>query len=304
MLVFKDHYPNSWLEEIAFNDDDELSDEWIEEEGAPQPVPVVIVVAYDWRSRCWRWFLESTDRQSAFHLLLPEGKSFPIVPGTDKRKGDPPQKSGATFEVTYSEHSQLKSWKGKIVELHLDHSHRTYGKPLSASEILESWRGVGSYGGGTRKNDGDEDDNNSNNNDDSDHSRTNIPAAFDAVNLYDLFRAIRSLRARIEQLESQPHALRALLVGSSNSVMSLARLAEREGEALVVRYLVLRELSNIVKAFKLDSFDVDLLSNVHKGYRQAKKTTLSRLATELGINRGEAKKILDWFEKKLKRLDS
>ena len=144
--------------------------------------------------------------------------------GSDECRGDPPDMP-AHYQVTYTQHAERREWKGQVVELHLDHNRRTYGKPLSASDILESWRvHVKTGDPGPRDGEGDGDE-------DGDYAQAEVPAAFDAVNLYDLYRAMRALRTRLAKLESEPQAQRALLVGRSDSVMALARLADGDGEA-------------------------------------------------------------------------
>ncbi len=202
----------------------------------------------------------------------------------------------AHYQVTYTQGTEPKEWQGQIVELHLDHTRRIYGKPLSASDILESWR-VCSQTGGTRvrvdPGDGDEDE------DEDEEVQAEVPAAFDAVNLYDLYRSMRALRTRLAELESEPQAQRALLVGRSDSVMALARLAAGDGEAPVVRYLVLHELSSIVTDCKGGS----PLRRVHEMKRRAKSTTLKQLACELKGDREKARKMLDWFERRLAKMD-
>jgi hypothetical protein len=297
MLVFEHIEPDDWPEESDTARPEDLSEQPVDEEEAPDPIPVVIVVAYDWWSRSWRWFLDAGDSQDDFHLSLPTGlAAFRIVPGSGERRGDAPDLP-AHYKVTYTQHSERREWRGQVVELHLDHTRRTYGKPLSASDILESWRvhvktgGPGPGGGGG---DGDEDD---------DDTQAEVPAAFDAVNLYDLYRAMRAVRTRLGELESEPQAQRALLVGRSDSVMALARLAEGDGEAPVVRYLVLRELSSIVKDCKGPSLYGGPLRRVHKMKRRAKATTLKQLASELRGDREKARKMLDWFERRLAKMD-
>ena len=275
----------------------DLSDDPAAEEEAPDPVPVVIVVAYDWRSTTWRWFLDADESQSDFQLSLPDLAAFSITPGSCKRKGDPPQDRRATFIVTYMEGSRRMAWEGQVVELHLHHSQRIYGRPLSASAILKSWRvpipnGIG--GARERMGDGDED---------GQDSQAHVQAAFDAVNLYDLYRAMRSLRTKLAELKAQPEKQRALLVGRPDSVMTLAELADGAGEAQVVGYLVLRELSSIVSNCGTDILNDKLLHRLREMERRAKKMTLDKLACELAGDRATGRKMLNWFEKRLAKQD-
>ena len=297
MLVFENIEPDDWPEESDTARPEDLSEQPVDEEESPDPVPVVIVVAYDWRSGSWRWFLDADDSQDDFHLSLPTGlAAFRIVPGSGERRGDAPDLP-AHYKVTYTQHSERREWQGQVVELHLEHTRRTYGKPLSASDILESWRvhvETGGPGPGGGRGDGDED---------GDDAQADVPAAFDAVSLYDLYRATRAVRTRLGKLESEPQAQRALLVGRSDSVMALARLAEDDGEAPVVRYLVLRELSRIVTDCKGSSLHGDPLRYVHEMKRRAKATTLKQLTSELRGDREKARKMLDWFERRLAKMD-
>ena len=296
MLIFDGDEP-TWPRESDTACAKDLSESPVDEEDMPTPVPVAIVVAYDWRSGCWRWFLDAGDSQSDFRLWLPGLDAFSIARGSDKHRGGPPRERRATFKVTYTDASERKEWSGQVVEIHLDHSQRTYGRPLSASDILESWRTrvptaeVGHRGG--RADD----------EEDGDDAQTEVPAAFDAVNLYDLYRAMRALRTRLSELASHPQTYYALLVRRPDSVMSLARLASRDGEAPVVRYLVLRELASIVRDSDARLLDDVLLSDLDEMERGARKTTLGCLASEFGDDRAKARKILRWFEKQLAKMD-
>lgn len=298
MLVFEEIEPE-WPEESDTARLEDLSKQPVDEEEAPEPVPLVIVVAYDWQSESWRWFLDADVSQDDFQLSLPGLTTFRIVRGPGKCRGDPPDLP-AHYQVTYTQDTEPKEWQGQVVELHLDHTQRTYGKPLSASDILESWR-VYAQTGGTRvrvdPGDGDEDE------DEDEDVQAKVPAAFDAVNLYDLYRAMRALRKRLAELELEPQAQRALLVGRSDSVMALARLADGDGEAPVVRYLVLRELSSIVADCRGHSLDGSPLRRVHEMERRAKKATLQRLVCDLRGDQQKARKMLDWFEKRLAKMD-
>ena len=113
---------------------------------------------------------------------------------------------------------------------------------------------------------------------------------------------MRSLRAKLQSLTKHPAAQRALLVGRPNSVMALAHLACREGEAPIVRYLVLRELCGVVHAWA-DLLDADLVSRANEMAADARKRTRSQLIAELGSNRRRADEMLDWFEDRLVKFD-
>ncbi|TXD37448.1 hypothetical protein FRC98_07055 [Lujinxingia vulgaris] len=255
---------------------------------------MVIVVAYDWRSRSWRWWLEPGGGQSDFVLHLPGGAPFAIEKGTHQRGGEPPGR-GAMYVVTFREGGEERRWEGHVVELNLDHSERVYGRALSADEILGSWRGRAlpvdseSNERGPGEGDGEE-------------VQRELAAAFDAVNLYDLYRSMRALRAKLQRLNDHPERQRALLVGRPDSVMALARLASGDGAVPVVRYLVLRELCGVMRAWDA-LLDEALVGRVEELASDARARTRGRLSEELGAERGAADAMLGWFEDRLSEID-
>jgi len=293
MLVFE--ASPDWLPDGREAASDELADGAQSEEEAPEPTPVAVVVAWDWRDHAWRWWLNAAPRQHDFVLHLPGLAGFGIVSGTDSRPGTPPAR-GATFTVTYRSDQGPRAWQGQVVELNLDHSSRTYGRPLTANEILDSWRGRaptwdlgGGRGGGDPS-------------DDEGDVEGEAPAAFDAVNLYDLYRSMRALRAKLTSLEQHPDIQRAYLVGRPDSVMALAFLADRDEEAPIVRYLVLRELCGVV-AIRASLVDPELVERAQRMAAAARERTQARLVEELRGDVEKAGRVLDWFEQALTRMD-
>ena len=284
------------LPEGAEVEDDNLAEEAEAEEGTPEPAPVAIVVAWDWQASVWRWWLEADSRQCDFKLCVPALASFPIVPGTGSRPGKPP-KRGAMYKVSYRADGKEAEWQGQIVELNLDYSSRTYGRPLTANEILESWRGrapTWDLGGGGG--DGDSGD-------DRDDLESDIPAAFDAVNLFDFYRSMSALRRKLRALEEDQDIQRGYLVGRPDSVMALAHLADRDEEAPIVRFLVLRELHSVASTWA-SVLDGELVERVGRMTRTARDRTHARLRQELdGDEKKKADCMLDWFEIELAGLD-
>ena len=66
------------------------------EEEAPEPAPACVVVAWDWREPCWRWWLDPGPRQTDFTLHLPGNRPIPVGPGRGEAKGQPPPRAIAT----------------------------------------------------------------------------------------------------------------------------------------------------------------------------------------------------------------
>ena len=293
MLVYE--ADGSWLADGIDVSPDDLAEEPVSEEETPMAVPVVVVVAYDWRRRHWRWHVDPGLGQKDFRLHLPQLPPFAVVTGTDTVAGDPPPR-GASFVVTYRDtEGDLQRWKGQVVEINLDYSSRVYGKPLSANEILDSWLSrapAWDIGGGG---DGD-------GRDDVDDADIEQPAAFDAVNLYDFYRAMRSLRGRLNELGEDREAVgRAMLVGRPDSVIALCHLANREGEAPIVRYLVLRELCRVVERWR-HLVEEDLVHQAREMAETARTRTLTRLVGEMNGDAKKAGAVLCWFEKRFAEL--
>ena len=198
--------------------------------------------------------------------------------------------------MSYRADREETEWQGQIVELNLDYSSRTYGSPLTANDILESWRGrapTWDLGGGGR--DGDLDD-------DREDLESDSPAAFDAVNLFDFYRSMSALRAKLKGLEEDRDIQRGYLVGPPDSVIALALLADRDEEAPIVRFLVLRELYGVVSKWA-NVLEGDLVGRVENMARRARDRTLARLLHDLDGDQKKAGRILDWFESELVRLD-
>ena len=295
MLVF-DADPD-WLAESRGVQAEQLADVVHSEEETPYPVPVAIVVAWDWLSHVWRWRLDAYPGQYDFALHLPGLAPFPIEPGNHTKSGKEPTR-GAMFKVTFRTTSGNCEWSAPVVELNLYHSSRNYGRLLAVNEILESWRGqaptwdLGGAGASYRGENGDEDD----------VGEHDAPAAFDAVNLYDLYRSIRALRTKLAHLHQAPDVQRAYLVGRPDSVMALAHLAERDEQAPIMRYLLLRETYGLVSAWAA-VLDEKLVAQARDMAARARDRTRATLRAELLGDDDMAVDMLDWFEQEFSRLD-
>ncbi len=293
MLVF-DTDPG-WLPECQQLNPDELAVDAVPEEGIPEPSPVAIVVAWDWRSDCWRWWLDATPRVSSYSLLLPGLSAFSLIPGTGSQSGTPPPRGGR-FTISYETGSGIKEWNGQIVELNLDFSSRSYGRPLAASEILDSWRSrMLSLEMASERERGDT----AGEVGQLEESQT---AAFDAVNLFDLYRSIRAMRLRLHNLDRNPELQRSCLVGRPDSVMALAHLANRDAEVPVVRYLVLKELNALLFDWS-DLLEAGLVEQITQMKETARDRCIALLEVELGSEDEKAEDYLNWFDARLSALD-
>lgn len=274
--------------------EEELAQEPLAEEEAPAPAPIAIVVAFDWRAMCWRWWLDPAPGQRGFVLELVGVGRAPIVAGAGARAGSAPPR-GASFKVSYQVADGERSWEGQVVELNLDHSARVYGAPLTAQDILESWRvGALAAGKGGAERAGEEAEA-------GEDAAREVAAAFDAVNLYALYEAMRALRGRLAERAAYPEQQRALLVGRPDSAMALALLADQDGEAPVVRYLVLRELCGVITAWGA-LLDEALVARVSAMADRARARTLAQLIGEVK-DAARADEMLGWFEAQLAAMD-
>jgi hypothetical protein len=303
MLVFplkQNALPEGWLpigDTIPLS---ELNEEDVKEEEVPRHSPVQFVLAWDWKSRCWRWWLKPVGSQTDFVLQIDGHPPFSISEKDITRAGSPPT-PGARYTLRYQTSEGEALWEGVIVELNLNHSERTYGRPLSIDEILESWRGrAPSISVGT----GEESEKGAGESEGEQESSQ----LFDVVNLYDFYRAMDGLSTKLKDLENQPDLQRTYLVGRADSVVSLARLVCAEATTMVTEYLVLKELHDILTE-RASLLEEEHLLFVQKIYTEVRTSVLKALERELGephqsgqkSSERESEQMLLWFEDQLQR---
>lgn len=299
-LVLEDD--GEWLPGGECVSDEHLAPELVAEEDDLDPLPVAISVAYDWGSSCWRWWLEPAQGQRDFVLKLPEYGEVPTDKGTHERSAQKPPPQGARFSLRYRNEAGWSSWTGLIAEINLNSSTRVYGRSLTASDILDSWRGHPPSAPEGSDDDGDGGDGNGNGDG---HSAE--AAAFDAVNLYEFYRAVRDLRERLGDPDNSTdrQGRRALLVGRPDSVLALAHLANQDGEAPVVRYLVLRELLAVLRDWGPLLEDDEHLKRVEGMTEAARLRTGDLVASEITKgSRSDPDEMLEWFDSRLSQLNA
>ena len=299
MLVHKneeDDFP-----EIQEIESDEFAEKSDPEEEAPEYVPIAIVVGWDWRHKKWRWWIKPSEEQRDFMLELPGVDKFKINPNKNpnSKSVEPPvpPKKGAKYTVFYHSNGEPKEWSGQVVELNLDYSTRTYGRPLNANEILDSWLNGTPIGVRKRESIDDDLDN------EGDYLETEVekPATFDAVNLFDFYRAMRDRKSKLSE-ETSKEVQSAYLVGSPNSVLKLARLADQDTSVPVVRYLVLHELYGVMLRYQA-ILEKDQVNEVQQMLKKARECVYTKLEKELGPSNRNSNKMLKWFENKLSNLN-
>ena len=293
MLVF-DADPE-WLPNGVEYEEKQYLEEDVPEEDTPQPTPIAIVVGWDWQKDVWRWWLKPHGSQRNFKLSVPGLPPFAISEGTSGTSGEAPP-IGAQYTVTYEVGRDVRTWKGQIVELNLDHSLRVYGRQLNANEILESWRSKAPALPGDRKKKGEPSDPDDETLDDE------VLVAFDAVNLFDLYRSTRALRKRLIEYEGNPDIQRAYLVGRHNSAMALANMADQDVEVPVVRYLVLNEIREIMNSWE-NVLNPSLISNIEQKVARSRANVRQKMLEESNNEVKRVDNMLEWFERELSKLD-
>lgn len=298
MLVFEE-MPD-WLPEGVVADVEDYADQASPEEDAPEPAPIAIVVAYDWRDRCWHWWLEATPNQRDCVLKIPGLQAFPIENGTGEHHGPAPD-CGCTFIVKYRNHDGEKEWKGYVVELHLDLSTRTYGRDLAVHEILESWIGVTptlDLDGGRGAIDLEEDHAN--------EPDQIVQTAFDVLNLYNYYRATQAMKVKLAGYTAQPELQRALLARRPDSVLACVHKVMSETRGAngnrALRFLVLRELHAVLSDWS-SLVDGEMMNRVTQELDSLRTSVVSELALESNIGEGRAQEVLEWYEKNLTEHD-
>ena len=293
MLMFDDE--PEWLPEGEDIEVLNFAEDTNYEEDMPEPVPVAIVVAWDWRTLDWRWWCDVNPELRALRLEVPGLEPFTIRRGTASKKGSPPDR-GAGFKLSYELNQQSCIWQGSIVELNLDYSTRTYGIPLTPEEILESWCGKRSLPQSDIDN---EEPKTPNGNGALERS---TPEVFDVGNLFDFYRSLGMLRRTLKNLEHNPNDQGAYFVGRPDSVMALAQQAAKADGPPVSCFLVLHELQRVVEEWA-DNLEEDFVERIRKMTKSIRRSTAIRLKEELGGNQRLANSMLRWFEKKLGSFD-
>jgi hypothetical protein len=271
--------------------DGDLPTEAVLEEDAPEPALVRIAVIYDWRKSVYHWYYEP-DHTHCDPLLDLEGLSTISLTRVDGTLSAPGPKRLGRFTVHWNDAGVACSFRGLVTEINLEFSEKTYGTPLTASAILEAWRGKHTpISTGAER-------------DDSGASDEEMEAPqpeqdpFAVVNLYDVYRAFRDVSFRLQRYADQASA-RALLVARPDSVFALARLASNHSSSLVVRYLVLREAKGLLHRFSPGG---EQFKSVRDWTTAARAEVRRAIAEDPTIQaRGtNPDRLLDWFERKLK----
>lgn len=296
-----------WLPDGEPMDVTEFAEEPLPEEDVDSPAPIAAVVAWDWRAVTmgtspWRWWIDTAPSVREMVLHLPGLSALPIEsgPGTSDAPKDPPP--GARFRITCIVNGAATEVPGAIVEINLDHSARTYGRPLTPEEILASWRGrPPAAGEGDEREEDDAGEQEEGEQEDED-LEVESSSGFEAMNLYELYRSLRMLRGQLDDLAAHPTAQRGFLVGRPDSVMALAMQADRDDNVPIVRYLVLHDLLAVATSYT-DILDQAVIERLRAMTTQARQRTLGVLRHELTDPTPDPAEMLAWFEAELRRPD-
>lgn len=292
MLVYTTS--EDWLPEGEPLSKQDLADEPAAEEEAPAPAPIAITVTWNWRTHKWSWCIQAPKAVRDMVLTLPGESPMDVEAGTGSTSGPQPG-PGARFEIAYDIDGIRDKFDRAVTEINLHHSTLTYGRPLTAHEILASWRGTPPAMPG----DGEHDDAQEIGAGDTEDTVTaGAPSIFDAFNLYDLYRSVRTLRKTLRELDGHPALQRAYLNGRPDSVMALSRLAPDNDTVPVVCYLVLHELLGLASDFS-HVLDSEILQRLSHQTDDARERTQTELADELECRDTDPAAILRWFEEQL-----
>jgi hypothetical protein len=286
---------------------DEFAEDPLAEEEDDPPPPIAAVVAWDWRAVTmgtspWRWWINTAPSVREMVLHLPGMSALPIESGPGTAEGQQHPPAGAHLRITCINHGTAAEIRGAIVEINLDHSTRTYGRPLTPEEILASWRGhPPTAGEGDEREEEDAGEQEEGEQEDED-VEVESSSGFQAMNLYELYRSLRMLRGQLDDLAAHPTAQRGFLVGRPDSVMALAMQADRDDNVPIVRYLVLHDLLAVVTSYA-EILDQAVIERLQAMTTQARQRTLDVIGHELTDPNVDPAEMLAWFESQLRRLD-
>ena len=270
------------------------------EEDAPSPAPVSIVVFYNWKERAYLWWYTPRRTHRDALLDLPAKTGFRLKGGKSSSKSKRPPPKGGRFIVRYFKDDRPCRYEGRIVEVNLDHSTRTYGTPLTVEDIFKSWKGHRlPLGGGIERapedatilgDDDEEGDETSN-------------GAFDAVNLYDMYRAFYERAAQLREHEAagEERAVQAALTIRPDGAFALARLvAEDSMSTPAIRFLVLWQTLELFQSFRRLVPDGPW-QQVAGWFTQARRELENDLRDDLrrSGSRAAPERAIAWFEDRL-----
>ena len=271
-----------------------------DEERPPASLPVAAVVFYDWQERVYRWWIHLRQGVNAPVLVLPGGSREKVKDDNGIVLATRPPGKGAGFTVHYRLGEEACSFVGRIVEINLHHSARVYGRPLAPTDIFNSWKGrrVPLLGPPTRDGSGEEDGGGE------EREGSGDEESFNALSLYEMYRAFRDLRARLAEHASAEEwrAMRAQLATRSDSVIALSRLVIQDTKASeTVRFLVLTEATEVLQVY-LRVAPPGAVEHVGRWLEASRGSLLHELGDDLKRYNygGDVGCVLDWFEDRLR----
>ncbi len=266
------------------------------DETAPEPAPVAVVVAWDWRDRTWRWWLGPGHDQTDFRLEAPGLDTQLVEGGQGRADGDPPPPA-SSFALHYWDADGPQTWTRPVVEINLASSQRVYGRPLTVDEIIASWNGRRP----ATPIDDDDDGVGTSEADETAPDGPDVPIEFGTVNLFDFYRSMTHLRKALAEAADNPGARRALLEGRPDSVMTLVRMTTKDSGVPAVRFLVLTELAEVLHDHQ-DAIDAMLLDEAADLHTTVTDEVRQALAESPDSSDLDPEALLAWVNRELKGL--
>jgi hypothetical protein len=278
---------------------------------APQHLPFIITVLFDWQKHAYSYTVDMVDGDVLGEMLLHLPGIETAIPLRERKNSgelsiERKFKRIDNYRVCYTIGAKHLDHVGPIIEINFDYSEKEYTRTPSVEDILrswsssdESWERLSKFANGD---DGEDDPSSAGVNGD---VRTPDQPANDILGYYDIYRAFYDLRAKLKKAREEKNSQKVNLYIERRSD-SLRRLFSsiENIQDLLRRYLLLVEINQITKEYA--RFLVDTAwSGKAKEMEVAARAQLNDLvARELQGNeyprKVDAQQLLGWFDSKLK----
>lgn len=269
----------------------------------PKLWPFNVCVQYDWKTKNFAWRLEGNIPDGSVSLNLCNG-SKPIKLANHLRSGEKADKNmSRVFILRWKAEPPLE---GCVTEVNLDHSTESYGNPIAAHDILDSWLAGAIVEPCPPSKDMDPptDEEDPEASDIGEQEQENAQV-FDSFKFY---QALNIILAKIHALSSDRKQLVEWLIGRSDSILSMAT-AYRNGRAeKATEWIVLHECLSLMSRHKRNNPEVGAhVKELEVSYQKLTNIVIKEIKSDLesrGKNSKKARGLLEWYDNKFKSTSS
>ncbi|GEM_PF-3167735 len=291
-------------------DEDEFESHQVDD--APQRLPFIVLVVFDWKRRTYSFNVEIMDEVAVKEVMLYlPGVESPIMIRELNTRSEivlrNRYKNIDNYRISYVLAEQPYDHIGPIVEINMDDTEKEYTRTPEVDEILQSWSSSDESWEKVMISTAEENEDEgissmSEENDKSDPGQTGN----DILSYYDIFRAFYDLRAKLKKAlgDKDRNKLSLYLERRSDSVKRLANSLETIQDK-VRKYLILVEIGQLTEEYERYLADLDWSNKVKQDMTAQRNHLQDSIYAELRIQAYpehiDAQRVLGWFDSKFKQ---